>query len=133
MRCHAKFGPFRCDLDMSDHLPDRHTFTVEWDDEGSPLDRTQDEVDLLGYLEPTPPAPRREPVQTLDPGETEATEGTDSHGRRWWLNPQTGGIVWEDQPGERCSICNHAWHTAPCTVPIQPGEYATPCGCMTAA
>jgi len=153
MRCHAKYGPFRCDLEMSEHLADRHVFTVEWGEDGEGIGRTADEVDLLGYftapmpstgvsgdgLPETIPAGQTLPIALVDevveaePGETNAKAGVSADGRRWWLNPQTGGIVWEGTKAQRCSICNHPWHEEPCTVPFQPGDYATACGCMTAA
>ena len=152
MRCHAKYGPFRCDLEMSEHLPDRHVFTVEWDEDGGPLGRTADEVDLIAFADNVPPLrtmfltpniesvgvsgdglPETVELEEAEPGETGTVAGVSADGRKWWLNPQTGGIVWEQTKTTQCAICAHPWHEEPCTVPFQPGDYATACGCMTAA
>lgn len=128
MRCHAKYGPFRCELEMIEHLDDRHTFTVEWDDDGGPIGNTG-EVDMIGYVENARPMLHQQ-VAADEP--MLAAPDVQKQERGYHLSEQ-GGIRFDEEVAVTCGICNHPWHQGECPRSIQSGEYVAPCGCMTAA
>lgn len=117
---------------MTEHLDDRHTFTVEWDEDGKGIDRTLAEVEgtLIGYREALPAQKVSEilarEVEEVDPLPAPPRE------REFRLSEQ-GGIRFDEVTAEQCGICRHPWHTGICTRQFQAGEHMTECGCETAA